>query len=116
VKEGNIFQRLEGLMLAARMEIMEIKKQNEQLEDEEKSLEVAAKMYRDIQAELRIRQKHTSAARFVISRNNQSSMPASEASTLQHIIGQCLILNPLSNPPMSSLSRLLSSNGIGPNI
>ena len=50
VKEGNVFQRLEGLMLAAPMEITEIKKRNEELEDEENSLEAAAKMYEDIQA------------------------------------------------------------------
>jgi len=51
-------QRLEGLMLAARMEIMEIKKRNKELENEEKSLDAAAKMYKDIQAELAIRQEH----------------------------------------------------------
>src|SRR5271163_978296 len=50
-------QRLEGLMLAARMEITGIKKRNKELEDEEKSLDVAAKMYKDIQAELAIRQE-----------------------------------------------------------
>jgi len=44
-------------MLAARMEITGIKKRNKELEDEEKSLDVAAKMYKDIQAELAIRQE-----------------------------------------------------------
>jgi hypothetical protein len=45
-------------MLAARMEIKEIKKRTEELEDEEKRLEAAVKLHQDIKAELRVREEN----------------------------------------------------------
>jgi len=50
-------------MLAARMEINEIKKRETELEEEEKALKAAAQMYEDIQAELRTRQEDEQSLR-----------------------------------------------------
>jgi hypothetical protein len=50
-------------MLAARLEIDVINKRIEGLKDEEEGLEAAAKLYRDIQAELRDRQEDESNLR-----------------------------------------------------
>ena len=45
-------------MLAACMEINEIKKKEKELKEEQKSLEAAAKLYADIQEELRTRKEN----------------------------------------------------------
>ena len=50
-------------MLAARMEIEEIKKRETELEEEEKTLQAAAKLYQDIQKELRTRQQNEKSLR-----------------------------------------------------
>lgn len=50
-------------MLAARMEIKEIEKREEELEAELKGLESAARMYEDIQKELRTRQENEQSLR-----------------------------------------------------
>jgi hypothetical protein len=64
IREGRArIQRLEGLMLSARMEIGEIKKREKELEAEKKGLEAAAKMYEDIQKELRTRQENEQSLR-----------------------------------------------------
>jgi hypothetical protein len=64
IREGKArIQRLEGLMLAARMEIKEIENREEELEAELKGLESAARMYEDIQKELRTRQENEQSLR-----------------------------------------------------
>lgn len=64
IREGKArIQRLEGLMLAARMEIKEIENREKELEAELKGLESAARMYEDIQKELRTRQENEQTLR-----------------------------------------------------
>src|SRR5579859_144251 len=55
------------------------------------------------------RMNNPSAEPSVISKNIRSSMPVSEASTLQHALGPCLIQNPPPNPPTFSLSQVWES-------
>ena len=57
IREGKErVQRLEGLILACRFEIDEMKRHEAELEVEKKKLDVATKMYAEIQEELRNRQ------------------------------------------------------------